>query len=154
MLNVLKLCPIKKGKGRELMWTEIHNILIFNTEDWCLLLQGSSFSSTSQEFRILHHSVLMKIIQSLLSHENKQIEDLSTEIYDIHLINEEQQIIYYVAGYIVFTLRKKYVKIESGGKNKVASAAVEFLDSLRITGDTSIKAHSFLDFTKIDRPCQ
>ena len=84
----------------------------------------------------------------MLSHENKQIEDLSTEIYDIHLINEEQQIIYYVAGYNVFTLRKKYVKIENGGKNQVASAAVEFLDSLRITGDTSIKAYSFLDFTK------
>ena len=150
MLNVLKLCPIKKGTGRELMWTEMHKILISNTdrEDWCLLLQGSSFSSTSQEFRILHHSVLMKIIQSLLSHENKQIDDLSTEIHDIHLTNEEQQIVYYVAGYIVFTLRKKYKKIESGGKNQVASAAVEFLDSLRITGDTSIKAHSFLDFTR------
>ena len=52
----------------------------------------------------------------------------------------------YVAGYIIYSLIGKYKKICR--TNQCVLAGMEFLCSLKINGDSSIKCESFLDYTR------
>ena len=70
---------------------------------------------------------------------------------ETYLTTEEQQIVSYVAGYVVFSLRRKYFKIksESDKLTDVAIAVLQFLESLKANGDEIIKCKSFLDYTTV-----
>ena len=67
---------------------------------------------------------------------------------DIVLSEEEQQVIRYVAGYIIYSLIGKYKKICRTNSNQCVLAAMEFLCSLKSNVDSSVKCESFLDYTR------
>ena len=65
---------------------------------------------------------------------------------DIVLSEDEQQVMRYVAGNIIYSLIGKYKKICRTNSNQCALAAMELLCSLKINGDSPMAA--FLGYTR------
>ena len=55
--------------------------------------------------------------ENTASHENEQ-NHLATTTLDFHLKKEEREVLYYISGYILFSLKRKYSKL-SGTKTKM-----------------------------------
>ena len=90
----------------------------------------------------------MDIINRILKKHNEQ--HMSTEMTSnqelLRLTDDEQQIVYYVAGFIVFSLKKNYKNLKKlNNCQDVSVASFQLLDSFMTSGVT--KASSFLDFT-------
>ena len=144
---IIKGFPITKGQGRESMWKEVNTFIVEKTviDEWRIMLCQETLNS--DDFCMFYQFLTMSIVHGILSHENEQ-NNLATTTLDLHLTKEEQEVLYYVSGYIVFSLKRKYSKL-SGTKNKdVSVAAVQFLDSLHISSDKQISGHSFLEFAR------
>ena len=63
---------------------------------------------------------------------------------NIHISEEEEQILYYVAGFIVFSMKRKYEKIlKENSKGIRASNALIFLRSVNNVGGEKIQEHFF-----------
>ena len=61
----------------------------------------------------------------------------------------EEQVIYYVAGYIVFALRKKYISLlRSKPHNCSVKAALQFLDSINTTQSANMSGNSYEEFVR------
>jgi len=134
-------------QSKEKIWSSIHQLSITTPEHWRAIIDNTSFSIDSVAFTSLHHFVLVRLVEYVLSYENNlQKEEATYESEESRLSEDEQQIVRYVAGYILFSLSRKWQKINEGRNNMVATASIQFLDSVKITS-TEIKAHSFLDFT-------
>ena len=74
----------------------------------------------------------MELVTSIVWHENQQKEGGTSEDIDTYLSDDEQQVVYYVAGYIIFSLLKKYQKIRyKNPQNLAAPAIIQFLLSLK-----------------------
>ena len=68
-----------------------------------------------------------------------------TDAIDLNLTDEEQQIVRYVGGYILFALVKKYKKLNEK-RNTICTAALQLLSSFQVSPG-KLQATS-LDFTK------
>ena len=68
-----------------------------------------------------------------------------TDAIDLNLTDEEQQIVRYVGGYILFALVKKYQKLNEK-PNTICTAALRLLSSFQVSPG-KLQATS-LDFTK------
>ena len=63
---------------------------------------------------------------------------------NIHISEEEEQILYYVAGFIVFSMKRKYEKIlKENSKGIRASNGLIFLRSVNNVGGEKIQEHFF-----------
>ena len=82
--------------------------------------------------------------------ESKEYNTLSTE---------EQETLSYVAGYLVFSLKRKYKRIQESVSSKaVAVDNFQLLISLEMRGEISYESKTFFDFTgkwmeKVNRGC-
>ena len=65
---------------------------------------------------------------------------------DIVLSEDEQQVMRYIAGNIIYSLTGKYKKICRTNSNQCVLAAMELLCSLKSNGESSLTA--FLDYTR------
>ena len=102
--NIMRMHDIKNPKGRESMWREMHLTVLHNCEreQWDTLILGSAFAVNSSEFLIIYKSLAVNVLKTLLRREN--VNDVFVK--DTKLSEKEQQVIYYVAGYVIFTLQK------------------------------------------------
>ena len=151
IFNIIKLCDVNKENGREQLWSKMHNVFVNDSAEfdiWKILMVDSQYKHDSSEFKIFLHSVWMKLFYIIMKFENER-KIGQTKIPDVKLTNEEQQVVYYVGGYIVFSLQKKYKGMMKNGINPVAVAAYEFLESLKDSHKGKVKtAQNFLDFVK------
>ena len=67
---------------------------------------------------------------------------------DIVLSEDEQQVLRYNTGNIIYSLTGKYKKICWTNSNQCFLAAMELLCSLKSNDDGSMKCESFLDYTR------
>ena len=89
----------------------------------------------------------MKAVKIVMKDENEKI--ITTKDINIQLTKEEQQVLYYVAEYIVFSLLQKYKRTRDQGKNAhITTYALQFLDNLKIRSSTENSKKSFLEFTR------
>ena len=65
---------------------------------------------------------------------------------DIVLSEDEQQVMRYIAGNIIYSLTGKYKKICRTNSNQCILAAMELLCSVKSNGDSSLT--TFLDYTR------
>ena len=79
------------------------------------------------------------MVTSYISSNSQSFQELKLE-----LSKEEEKILYYVAGYLVFSLLNKYRKLEKcKKKHHIAIASIQFLESLRVSGDNSFNSKDF-----------
>ena len=68
---------------------------------------------------------------------------------NIHISEEEEQTLYYVGGFIVFSMRRKYEKIlKENPKSISASNALILLKSVNNEGGKKIQEHFFNELIK------
>ena len=131
----------------EKMWKEIHDMATNDTpNNWLIILENTSYSLESSTFSSLYHFILMRLVEYIIEYENEKKRESLFSQEDLRLTEDQQQIVRYVAGYIIFSLTKKWKMVYRNKKSMVASAAVDFLKSIRITSN-NIRANSFLDFS-------
>ena len=67
----------------------------------------------------------------------------------IHISEEEEQTLYYVIGFIVFSMKRKHEKIlRENPKSISASNALIFLKSVKNLGEENIQEHFLKEFIK------
>ena len=147
---IVKRVNFLKQSSRENMWHEIMMLTQSDNmlETWKEVVPHSEFKKAT--FRTLFYSVCMEIVTVIIKYENEQKNhNISDKELDINLTDEEQQIIYYVSGYIVFSLLRKYQKIQSKNPmNVAATAVIQFLISLKMKHSSAVEGASFFQFTK------
>ena len=67
---------------------------------------------------------------------------------DIHLTEAEQEVLYYVAGYFVYSLRYKYKRLAGHKHKHVGVAALLLLDTLKGKGAENVNSINFLEYTR------
>ena len=144
---IVKSVQFLKPASRENMWREV-----------LLLLRDKSILESWKEiindfenciFNSMFHYICMELVTSIVRHENQQKEGGTSEDIDTYLSDDEQQVVYYVAGYIIFSLLKKYQKIRyKNPQNLAAPAIIQFLLSLKTKKSSTLGGATFLQFTK------
>ncbi|XP_057311592.1 uncharacterized protein LOC130649343 [Hydractinia symbiolongicarpus] len=135
------------GSGKESLWRKVHELAQDDKfrQHWKHVLP-KGYCIDSQEFSMLLQKFVMELIKILVAHENKNRH--VEKSLDLKLTTEEQTVLYYVSGYIIFSLRKKYQRLADSKNKVVAVAALQFLNSLKVSGDDKLQVYSFLDYTR------
>ena len=100
------------------------------------------------EFQSLFHSLCVNVMTELMKIENKRVCEPYAET---KLSSEEQQVLRYTAGYIIFSLRRKYIKLFKSivaPTREAADAVLEFIDTVSHKHDPELSAETFLEFTQ------
>ena len=109
----MKHCDFKKVASQENFWKSIH-LFYFSAEAKIICYSILPFipdnSLVSSLFRSLHHKLGLVIIHEILLSENTDIPNVKTQA-EIVVPDDEQQVMRYVAGYIIYSLIGKYKKI-------------------------------------------
>ena len=154
--KTIKETNFLKAASREKMWRSVliklqtkHDDDDEDTQSTNLMKEWRDVMPEGIEQRTasgFFYCLLTKIILALISRENKKKEDASSKDIDVSLSKEEQEVVYYVAGFIAYSFKKKYTKIIDKNKdNKAASTAVEFFKTL---SECDVAGKSFLDFAR------
>ena len=152
IMKILQFADLSKASSREAMFTDLGKKVI--TKELCsvwhnklVVLLFVDMSTVSS----LVHFITMKLLTYCVREMNfmQNIPSVDTDIENLTLSEEEQQTLYYVAGYIVHSLKKKYTKIlKAHPQNIPAISAQQFLDSVQIKSKEKVCGMSFLDFTR------
>ena len=148
VIDIVQSTNLTVANEKEKMWKSIHALSTDKSPDnWKELMKKTSFDLDSSTFSSLYHFVLMKIVENILIYENEKSKKVSSNEEVVTMSEDEQQIVRYVAGYILFSLTRKWKKISENKKgNIVASTVLKFLESVKMTS-VELQANSFLDFT-------
>ena len=99
----------------------------------------------------LVHSLTMGVVREIVAIENKSVAPDAPSSDDLRLTKDEQEVLSYVAGYIVASLRKRYFRLQKSERQETkeaALAAIKLLNSLHSKGTDVITSNSFLEFTR------
>ena len=137
-----------KEKDQEILWKLIHNYKVNERiiKEWDIYLQQYNDDSSSSYLYLLD-TFVMNIVNYVIEFENRQkCKNLPMTPKEVPLNDNEQHILRYVSGYIVFALKKKYNLLSKSSKSKeVAIAALQLLGTFMKCQISKI--HNFLDFT-------
>ena len=144
---------LAKNSDLEIMWKNVHQYATNSSSgsswlDVCV----NHVDVNSQELVSLLHFIVMFSVKSVMLLENdlKKKDGKQPESKECNTLStEEQEMLSYVAGYLVFSLKRKYKRIQESGSSKaVAVAALQLLTSLEMKGGRSFESKTFLDFTR------
>ena len=105
--------------------------------------------ASSSHFSSLFQFLCMQVVQRIMAIENERREKQPTSP-EYPFSREEQEVIRYAAGYIVYSLRKRYFSLTKSEKQSTKIAAIaslQFLDSVKVKAD-GLEAKTFLDFSR------
>ena len=89
----------------------------------------------------------MRVVCEIFKYDNDKMTKKDQKI-EIKLTDEDQQIIHYVAGYIIFALTNKYRRLCENSKNFGAKDILLFLGSLKIKSTEEFSGENFLKFVE------
>ena len=148
--QVMKSHDLHKNEALERFWNEIHKIIVTKVskdlwKNFFLELNCDEFNERSITFQMLFQFIVMNIVQQILKSD---VKNEAEEAVDVELTIQEQEVLSYVAGFVIFSLLKKYKKLSSSSKYGIeAGVAIQFLNGLRSVDNDKVHCHSFLDFT-------
>ena len=100
---------------------------------------------SSLEFKMCIQTLVMGTIEFIIKKENLECS-YEIKLENVPLSNHEQEIIYHIGGFIVYSLKKKYLQLSKSEKlRQTALAAVQLLNSF--TFIETNQTFSFLDFS-------
>ena len=138
---------IVKEKDQEMLWKLIHNYKVNERiiKEWYIYLR--QYNDDSSSYLYLLDTFVMNIVSYVIEFENRgKYKNLPVTPKEVPLNDNEQQILRYVSGYIVFSLKKKYNLLSRSSKSKEGAIAALQLLGTFVKGQIS-KVHNFLDFT-------
>ena len=138
------------------------NILHINSKEnmWQIILKESNnnlfeqiLKNDSENFEYYEKSlvqglgfdVLIRVVREIFKYDNDKMTKKDQEI-ETKLTDEDQQIIHYVAGYIIFALTKKYKHLCENSKNFGAKDILLFLGTLKVKTIEEFSGENFLKF--------
>ena len=149
LLETLHNNDVSREIGKEEMWSDIHLKLCNGDMDpfWANFLQFHmpAFELSSLEFKIFIQTLVMGTIEFIIKKENSECNQEKT-LQNVPLSNHEQEVIYHIGGFIVYSLRKKYLQLSKSEKlRQTALAAVQLPNSFTFV-ETN-QTLSFSDFS-------
>ena len=155
IFNMIKRYNMSKDTEQEKFWSAFHlfNVKLEANKLWfdfmCEKFSQQMYHSAT--FKSLIFFVSRQIVLAIISIQNTLNNQKPATMDELKLTDDEQQIIRYVAGYVVFSLKNKYNKIKYTTKSpksrQVADASLTLLNSLVITSDENLRCKTFLEFT-------
>ena len=135
-------------KDQRILWGRIQHFKVEedNMKNIISLFKKHDINHDSFNSMFLFDSFLTEIIAYILKYENAHKIEKEVQIQKEPLTNNEQQILRYVSGFIIFSLRNKYKLLLKSSKSKeVANAVLQLLNTF---GNPEMKKiNSYLDFT-------
>lgn len=149
VFEILQKVDFCKPTKKEQMCREIFEEYM-SPECWDLVLpMVYPIDSTDPIVASLHESVVLNLQEQILKYRHPVIIDGSIDTYaDCEISKKEQQVLHYVAGYLIFALEKKYKRLNKNN-NIVATAALNFFKSMKISSVT-VSANSFMQWTQMN----
>lgn len=138
---------------QENFWGHFHrfNISLEGKNIWyetiCEHFDAKVFHSVS--FKTIIYCISREAVLSIMKMENNLNKTSFQNEEELKLTDSEQEVVRYVAGYLVFSLRRKYKRIQQStcGKSKeVANDTILLLDSFSTVQD-AFDVATFLEFT-------
>ena len=142
IFEILKKANFTKLGDQEEFWIDIHHMLSMD-DLWKSLITESVAVTKPEIVSLFLYSLIQEYVTQVIREDNTRRESGQTKALDLTLTRGEEKVIYYVAGYVVFSLRNKYMILKNSKNRAVTVAALQFLDSVKIDGDSSFKSRSF-----------
>ena len=145
LASVVRETNLLHGESKEKMWNKI-----LHYQDDCTL--SEFFNPILREkyseptISSLMFALTTTVVKRIFILENQLYRDTLEVNIETELTNKEQEVIYYVSGYILFSLIKRYKKFDESG-NVEAKDALVFFSSLKGTTQ-EVECHNFLHFVK------
>jgi len=146
--DIVKTVNFKKPSSREKMWSELLSMVKkdYASTKFYGILKKKSPEYEEAIFCSLYQSICLEVLNSIMKYTN---ESRRTKITsgDLSMTNEENQILHYVAGYVVFSLSKKYkALLKEKPKNNIAIAVIEFLKSLKVSSNAELSGNTLAEY--------
>ena len=144
--EVLKETSFRSLSSRQDMWCKVLELLHEEAwfKSWKVMYPPLELSVFSGFFRY----VVMEKVTAIIKSENESNRYSSEKLLELTLTKEEEEVLYYVSGYIVFSLVNKYTRLlVNNAKHTDYSDVLQFLSSLR-TEHSNIKANCFHNYVK------
>lgn len=134
VVELIKATNILHMNSRENMWQTILKESNNNLFEEIFKNDIEKFEYYEQNIvQGLEFHVLMWVVREIFKYDNNKMTKKDQEI-EIKLTDEDQQIIHYVAVYIIFALTKKYKRLCENSKNFGAKYVLLFLGTLKVKG--------------------
>lgn len=146
-------------KIREVLKETSFRNLAIKQEMWCkplgLYYEEAWFKSCKAMYPLLElpvfsgffRYIVMDIVTAIIKFENECNRDSSEKPLDLALTKEEEEVLYYVLGYIVFSLQTYTRLLVNNPKHIGYSDVLQLLSSLR-TEHSIMKTNSFDNYIK------
>ena len=123
-------------------WKAIHSMISKDSKWGSFVLKCINPTVAPTVISSLFYSLVTNYITKLLKQHSSHSQNFQE--LKLELSKEEEKVLYYIAGYLVFSLLKKYRKLEKSEKNHhVAIASIQFLESLRVSDDNLFNSNDF-----------
>ena len=132
IFEILKKVNFSKLGDQEEFWIDIHRMLL-KDDLWNSFITESVAVTKPEIASLFLYSPLGDHEKSIRTHQNTWS--------DFNKRGRKSNLLF--AGYVVFSLRNKDKMLKSSKNRAVAVAALQFLDSVKIDGDSSFKSRSF-----------
>ena len=93
-------------------WIDIHQMLL-KDDLWNSFITESVAVTKPEIVSLFLYSLLQEYVTHVIREDNTRRESGQTKTLDLTLTGEEEKVIYYVAGYVVFSLTNKYKMLKS-----------------------------------------
>ena len=111
-------------------WKVIHSMIVKGSKWQGFVLKCINLTVAPTVISSFFYSLVTTYITKLLKQHNSNSQNFQE--LKLELRKEEEKILYYVAGYLIFSLLNKYRKLEkSKKKHHIAIASIQLLESLR-----------------------
>ena len=148
ILKTMSARDLAKESDLQLLMSDVHRLTLNND----IKSIFDDFADTkSDEFRYVYHSLCMNIMREIMEMENSKASNKPAAIVEKPLRKDEQEVIQYVAGFIIYSLRRKFVTLSKSRvvKTRVtATSALAFLETLHGKFDSNLDKNRFLDFRR------
>ena len=144
--EVLKETSFRSLSSRQDMWCKVLELLHEEAwfKSWKVMYPPLELSVFIGFFRY----IVMDIVTAIIKFENEPNRYSSEKLLELTLTKEDEEVLYYVSGYIVFSLVKEYTRLLlNNAKHTDCSDVLQFLSSLR-TEHSNMKANSFHNYVK------
>jgi len=150
-MSIVGQYDLRKNESKEKMWREIHKLYLDEKilEEWTTLMNINKLLIEQTTLQSFFHSFVMGNVTEIISTHN-MLSTVKKDEEQQPLNKEEQEITYYVAGFVIFSLLKHYtnLSVKTVNKKEPILAAINLLKSLKCQGDESIKASKFEEYAQ------
>ena len=147
--EITKKVSFSSPQSKEKMWTEVLKLMSQEKHVEAFIELVKTFPTYNENVvNSLYSFLIDKLVFLLVKFENEQKKYSVTEVKTVISLGEEE-VIYYVSGYIVYSLRKKCTRLNKLHTNNIsARAALQFLNCINANHSEDLCGNSYQKFVR------